>query len=288
MKKKNNAGSGGMRGNFMLTLFSVILCVAVIITAVLLWNGTPAAVPVIKDIVGTIGNVSDSSTVSSTPSSSLVSSSPQAASSTESSSNAASSAPVVTAKAGEDYEKPFFIGDSYTDGLTIYCGLDKDKVFASNTMTTYSAIAKKYSYKSQTLTAADAAKQANPKGIFVMLGSNDCAQGYSVDKYVVNYKQLLTDLKAACPNANIYIESVLPVSAAFSDKNKAGGLNNTNIKKYNEALKSLAESENVNYLDIASVLCESEGVLPAKLTSDGYHLRSTPYGDWIDFIQMQR
>lgn len=283
MKKKNSTGSGGMRGNFMLTFFSVIFCVAVILAAVLLWNGTPAAVPVLKNVVGTIGNISYSSNASSAVSSSPVSSSSQAASSAES-----SSAPVMTAKAGADFEKPFFIGDSYTDGLTIYCAMDKDTVFASNAMTTYSAIAKKFAYKGQTLTAADAAKQVSPKGIFVMLGSNDCAQGYSVDKFIVNYKQLLGDLKTACPSANIYIESVLPVSSAFSDKNKAGGLNNTNIKNYNEALKALAESEKVNYLDISSAVGGSDGVLPAKSTSDGYHLRSAPYDDWIAYIEQQK
>lgn len=295
MKDKHSSSGSNFKGNILLTFFSVFIGIAVTATAIYLWNRTDGAIPQVKDFINTVAkpvnfsfNISPDNTSSNNSSSKVSSSSKEQTSSAESSSAASpSSSAVKTASAAKDLENALFIGDSYTDGLTLYCGIPKTRTFCSNNMTTGSILKKKYSFREKTVSVTDAALDLSPKGIFIMLGANDVSQGFSADTFKENYSELVGKLKGTCPNANIYIQSVIPVSENYSAKNKSG-LNNIRIKNYNEALKTLSSEKGCEFLDIGGALSNGTGILPSKSTGDGYHLKSLAYSDWLTFLQNEK
>jgi lysophospholipase L1-like esterase len=154
-------------------------------------------------------------------------------------------------------------------------------------MTTSSILKKKYSFKGKTMSVFEAVDNVSPRGVFIMLGANDLSCGVKTEKFSENYSELVDKLREACPDANIYIQSVIPVTEKYSAKNKMG-FTNENIKQYNETLKKLCDSKNAVFLNIGEVLSNGTGVLPEKSSSDGYHLKSLVYSDWMTFLKNEK
>ncbi len=80
---------------------------------------------------------------------------------------------------------------------------------------------------------------------------------------------------ASCPNANIYIQSVLPIAK----EKEATVCKNETIVQFNQALQSIAEEYGVVYIDVHS-LYAVDGVMRAEDTKDGVHLRPEAYEVW--------
>lgn len=89
------------------------------------------------------------------------------------------------------------------------------------------------------------------------------------EKFVSCYRSFLDRISELSPSSNIYIMSILPVSAELSSKDSV--YNNPGIDKLNSLLMELAEAyDNVIYLDVADGVCEN-GVLPENVGIDGIH-----------------
>ena len=85
------------------------------------------------------------------------------------------------------------------------------------------------------------------------------------------------------PEAEIYLQSVLPISRAADAKNEYG-CNNAAIKKVNEAIKQLAKDEGVRYINPAASMTDSQGFLPDEAASDGVHLRKKYCRIWLNYL----
>lgn len=119
------------------------------------------------------------------------------------------------------------------------------------------------------------------KKVYIMLGMNDVAL-HGIDKTVQNYSELISRIRAKNPNAIIYIQSVTPLTKN-GQKEK---LNNTNIYALDDKLHALCIASQCYYLDIASVLKDSEGYLPKNLSNDDYaHLETTAFPLWVDYLR---
>ena len=80
------------------------------------------------------------------------------------------------------------------------------------------------------------------------------------------------------------MQSLLPVTAKFEKENKA--LSNKRIGKLNNRLKKISESYDYTaYVDIHSRYVNKKGCLPAKISSDGYHLTIEAYQKWMDYVK---
>ena len=109
--------------------------------------------------------------------------------------------------------------------------------------------------------------------------------GWSYPSVLIEeYGKVIDGVRQRQPNATIYIQSILPVSKAASQKNQ-NQVNNTRINQYNAMLKDLAKKKGVVYLDVASVMKDSQGNSPDDAAPDGVHPNKKYCLKWLDYLE---
>ena len=195
-------------------------------------------------------------------------------------------APVKESPAVEDtyFADAAFLGDSRTDGLRLYSGLKTTNYFCATGATVESVFSKKvWGVEGSKIPLLDAlAKQENCNKIYVMLGVNELGWG-KVETFRGQYTKLIERLRADHPDAQIVIQSILPVSARQDAKKTY--VNNERILKYNEAILSLAEEMDCAYLNVAEAVIGEDGCLKSELTSDGVHLNIRGCKIWLEYLR---
>lgn len=184
---------------------------------------------------------------------------------------------------GDDYfADAAFIGDSRTQGLRLYSGLKDTNWLCSVGLTVETAATEKFSVADGKYTALDALGVLKPAKVYIMLGLNELGWK-SADIFIEKYAAIIDAALAADPDCLVYVQSILPVSAAKD----AGGTwcNNANVNARNERLKELAEEKGVYYLDVASAFRGEDGCLPAGDTPDGIHLTPGLCVSWLDYLK---
>ncbi len=177
------------------------------------------------------------------------------------------------------------IGDSREEGFGLYSGLPNIVSYAQKSYAVHQVFTKKWidsEIGKLTLEEAMAANQGKFRKIYIKFGLNE--MGWADEAAFDNaYYQLIDMIKYYQPNAVIYIQSIINVTAAKS--NESNVFNNPNINARNEALKVVAAKEHVAYLDLNSVFADSEGNLPGDFASDGIHIKQKYMYLWVDFLK---
>lgn len=132
---------------------------------------------------------------------------------------------------------------------------------------------------SQMIERVPMVKAVSPEKVFLMGGINGLIYT-AYDTSVKRYEELLLELKKQLPDAEIYVQSVLPISSSRETANK----DNAIIIKFNDQIKRLAEKYSLTYIDLHSVY-EMGGVLKSDYTTDGVHLNEQAYLLWVDKIK---
>lgn len=182
------------------------------------------------------------------------------------------------------FDGAVFIGDSITDGIKSY-GLMKNATVISNTGLNPETIltGKKIKTSSGYVTALEALARTNPKKVYILLGANGIAW-FSEDYFVKEYGLFVDAVKEQHPESTVYIQSILPVTKAYSNANN--GVTNAKIDQYNARLKQLAQEKGVQYVNVAEALKDSYGALPAEASpTDGMHFGPTYYKKWFAYLK---
>lgn len=176
-----------------------------------------------------------------------------------------------------------FIGDSITQGLADYQLIPVKHVFAGIGMNLSKVMTEKIMTTYGNVTAVEAVQQAQPKKIYIMLGSNGIAWMEQADM-IAQYTALLDALKAASPDSQIYILSIPPVTAE-RETAAEGPITNAAVDEYNSALLTLANAYGARYVDSNTALKGNDGKLPTEqASSDGIHFKKATYEIFIDYI----
>lgn len=182
------------------------------------------------------------------------------------------------------FNDDLFIGDSIFTGLHLYEYLDIKNVAAKVGYTPYNALHKDFS-QIYSGSAADYAKEMQPKRIFIMLGSNAMGAGTNFDDMVNQYKQLVETLKSDCPNSEICVISIPPVTADSTAAANAK-ISNSSIDSVNVKLKSMAKSVKVAYLDLNAILSDDDGYFMKEYAEkDGLHFKGVTYKVLLSTLQ---
>ncbi len=120
----------------------------------------------------------------------------------------------------------------------------------------------------------------HPDKIFVMAGGNNLEAG-NAEACAELFRGLLDALREACPDAGIFVESMLPIDKAIATK---ANRPNRVIRDYNARLEALAEEYGIPYLDIYPAY-EDRGGLNSELTEDGIHLKDDAFGPWAEIVR---
>lgn len=117
--------------------------------------------------------------------------------------------------------------------------------------------------------------ELSPSIVFIMIGVNDFGSLANVDTVYNNYKRIIEILR----DKGII---VIVQSTVYSvEKHKVV---NINIRSLNEKLSAFCQCNNINYLDLNSVLSSADG-LKEMYTYDGIHLSADGYLAWKDIVQ---
>jgi len=171
----------------------------------------------------------------------------------------------------EVFKNALFIGNSLADGFRAFSGIGQGSHSTAVGMSVYSAAGK--------LSAA-----AGKDRVYIMLGINEI--GHGADEVAAKYGEILDKLRALAPEAEIYVQSVLPVHEdSLTSAQKSYGISNANILALNRALQDLCAQKQVYYLDIHSALIDENGALPRDHTWDGVHLTPEAYGIWLRYLR---
>ncbi len=204
-------------------------------------------------------------------------------SSQDSSSSDDSAAVYDGAAMKDDFSDACFIGDSRTLGLGLNCDKAKADFYASQGLNISSALTDQVIelQNGNMGTVLEAVAQREYKRIFVMFGINELGWPYP-ENFVEKYEELIEGIKAAQPNAAIYVQSILPVAA--SAVNNDAVFTNENINAFNAYVEQAANETGVNYLDINGYFKDNSGMLPEDAAADGIHFVRAYCLKWIDLL----
>lgn len=194
--------------------------------------------------------------------------------------------PVAESAPVEDtyFTDAVFLGDSRTDGLRLYGGL-KEGEFLCLTGATVESVFSKKAWKLEDGTEVpllDALALEECSKIYLMLGVNELGWA-GTDIFRDQSLKLMARLQEDHPEAEIFIQSILPVSAA--QEAKKSYVNNERIAAYNQVWREIAEELDVPYLEVGEVLTGEDGCLPKELTYDGVHLNPKGCKVWLEYLR---
>ena len=182
------------------------------------------------------------------------------------------------------FDDAVFIGDSRTQGFIIYNGLGNATAYMDKGLKVDTAFTKAVIEVNGTkISVMDAlAQNKNFRKIYVMLGVNELGWAYS-DIFIGKYGELVDKIKEINPHAEIYIQSILPVSEKKSSSDDI--YNMTKINEYNSLIQQMAEEKAVYYLNVAEAVMDSSGYLPEEASTDGVHLNKEYCAKWLDYLK---
>ena len=177
-----------------------------------------------------------------------------------------------------------FIGDSRTQGFIMYNGLKDVQDYSYVGLMVDTAVSKKFVKTSngEKITLLEDMKGKNIKRVYIMLGVNELGWSYP-QVFKSKYKELIKEIKKIKPNAQIYVQSIIPVTKSRDKSDKY--FNNTRIEQYNKLVKEVASEENVEYLNVQSALVNSESYLPEETSPDGIHIGKSYCEKWLEYLK---
>ncbi len=127
------------------------------------------------------------------------------------------------------------------------------------------------------LRRVDAIKAVKPRKVFLMAGINGLQQ-QTMEEFAYWYVALVDAIRREVPEAELYIESILPVTS-YSDY-----CDNEKIVEANVIVQKIAEERGLTYVDLHSQYA-IDGALPDYMSEDGLHLTEDAYSLWYDCIK---
>ena len=182
-----------------------------------------------------------------------------------------------------------FLGDSLTVGFSDYQINLGGALICGYTGVGPDAIVNRSAVKSPTRgqeVALDVLAAAQPKKLYILLGTNTLTTLGASDRFLAYYGQMLDLLREALgEDCVIYVQSIPPVRPSAAAEKP--GLASDVLRGVNEQLAQMAASKGCVYLDLWEALADGEGNLKEMLAApDGVHLSAgNGYGTWVTYLR---
>ena len=182
-----------------------------------------------------------------------------------------------------------FLGDSLTVGFSDYQINLGGALICGYTGVGPDAIVNRSAVKSSTRgqeIALDVLAAAQPKKLYILLGTNTLTTLGAADRFLAYYGQMLDTLRETLgSDCVIYVQSIPPVRPSAAAEKP--GLASDVLRGVNEQLAQLADSKGCVYLDLWETLADGEGNLKEMLAApDGIHFSAgNGYGAWVTYLR---
>ena len=202
-------------------------------------------------------------------------------------------------KVGASYfSDALFIGDSRTVGIrnasagrlasaVFFCDIGVSASKAMNNRyeaTTGADTSGKYT-KLGTFTLTDLLKSRTFRKIYIMVGVNEL--GGSIGGITNNIKKLLETVRAACPDAIVFMEANLHFTAEADKRYASQGkdyMSNARMYQVNSNIADMADWDRVFYIDINEIFDIAGGTFNPEYSGDGVHPTARYYREWADWF----
>lgn len=121
--------------------------------------------------------------------------------------------------------------------------------------------------------------KARPDLIFLQAGINDFGKKPDPEGILKRHLKIWSELREKLPQAELYIVSILPVSAKRYPRWGAS------VVQANLLLREAAEKNGLVFIDLYSKMSDQDGGLLKDLTYDGLHLRAPAYDLWLEAVR---
>lgn len=173
---------------------------------------------------------------------------------------------VDTRSLKEKFDSSVFMGDSIALGFSEYGVLNSSSVVAE--------IGAQIGNEEVVKAQLEKAKEMNPQMLFLCYGVNDVRNGMTVEKFVSNYKKMLTYIQKELPDTKIFVNSIFPVQTSVIAEYENLG----EIEKYNEKLREVCDDMQIAFLD------NTDLVRSQDYEEDGIHFVVGFYERWAEEI----
>lgn len=119
--------------------------------------------------------------------------------------------------------------------------------------------------------------QYNPSKVFLLIGTNDIEDGVDEEDIIHNIEEILQDIRANRPYAELYLEAIYPVD---EDRSGSGDRTNEEIVSINDSLEKYCKSHDITFIDTYDLLLDSESEedkIMEDYSKDGLHLTDDGY-----------
>ena len=115
----------------------------------------------------------------------------------------------------------------------------------------------------------------NPEKIFIKIGTNDIGYNHDPGDMAADLQAVITALKLNSPDAQIYLQSILPREVENVEK----------VAAINAQYYELAADLKLSFIDLTGLFSDADGSLRAELTDDKLHLNAQGYALWAQTIK---
>jgi len=157
------------------------------------------------------------------------------------------------------------LGDSIAEGLVSYGVLNASSV-----------VSRIGARLDDAETEVALVRDLNPQVLYVTLGMNDIRNDVlTKEQFISEYTELINTLQAILPNSKIIINSIFPVRRDVAIEIPTL----SRIPEFNEALRDLAYSRQLSFLDNTSLVHED------LYEEDGIHFKASFYEGWAQTMR---
>lgn len=215
---------------------------------------------------------------------SSVSSEAPAETTTEPTTPPTTTAPPASTVDADWFADAVFIGDSRTEGLMLYTGLEADAL-ANKGMTVSTALTADLVQleNGEMGTVIEGLAQKTYGKVYIMLGVNELGWQYS-SIFKDRYSDVIDAIKEAEPQATIYVQSILPVTKERSDSHEYQ--TKAKVDEYNRLIQEMCAEKGVTYLKVEDAVMTEDGYMtPEYAANDGVHLNSDGCLKWLEYLK---
>lgn len=172
-----------------------------------------------------------------------------------------------------------FIGGNQTAYLMNYQPLQAGAWFTRDDISASNLASATFSVDGRELRFAEALRESGCTKVYLMLGPGPVEDDAA---FVRVYSDLVAVIRSALPHAQIYLQTFLPVTAAWA---ASTGNSNETFRHRNDLLGLVAREKGVYLVDVYAALADETWALPAPLSTDGLYLTVEGQYLWVEYLR---
>jgi lysophospholipase L1-like esterase len=115
---------------------------------------------------------------------------------------------------------------------------------------------------------------AQPRQVFLMIGTNDLTAGDEVSQIVGNVEEIVNRIHRESPRSELFVQSLLPRGENYRE----------DVEALNDRLEAVAATGGATWVDLYPAFLDEDGSIADQYSNDELHLLGKGYLVWRDAI----